>query len=556
MYKLYLCVQYVLKRPLAYFAMAGVTLCVLVMLICISILTGFINKIERAAKGLFGDVIVQSAGLSGIGHYDEFVRQMRAKVPAVEAASPFILTYGLLQYGPDFRRTVQIAGIRPAERAAVSDFEDGLFIQKGLRTPSFDPPVDRILRRLEEHRQYTSEILTRERARAAPRGGATPEKQALIARLSSALRFQEEAAKVFRRAGEDRREHQRISKDLAAALATGDDGRARDLEKELANLEKVMVRPPEDRVILGLGIPALTFRTDRGETIRILGPGHNVTLMLIPLGRSLGAGDITPNQRTFTIIDDCCTDVSHIDSEVVYVPFETLQKLNNMSAEESADEPGRIARPARCSMIHVKVRADLSRGRALEDVARQIDRVWAEFQSRHPDAADTDVRVETWRQMQSRLVNQMESQRVLMVIILGVVSVVAVLLIFVIMYVIVVQKTRDIGVLKAIGASSPGVGAIFVAYGAAIGLVGSILGTLGGVAFVRNINPIHDWVGRTFGFVVWNRETFMFEKIPDEVDAGTILAVAAAALIAAMLSSLAPAILAASKQPVEALRYE
>ncbi len=672
MYKLTLCRKYLLKRGLAYFAVFAVTLCVWMMVICVSVLTGFVNKIEVAAKGLFGDVVVSSASLGGVGYYDAFIEKMRADVPEVEGASPFILTFGILRVpGTDYRRTVQVAGIRLPERAEVSDFEDGLFIQKGVESPTFDPGEKLLLRRLEEERRKTVAILNRlsraeldgpdpgaladtrtlaavlgaaaaglmvlstvwvgwdasrkhiptgshsysgdaavwiiycallwvvafpyylarraselrdrgahrTRAHLATLGGAgvlaawlaaaggwlavsasargEPDLRATTpTRLMNALDYQHLAMENILRAGQHARRLTELREQLVAADDAGEVAEIERLERMVAALERVVIHPPQRRAILGLGIPGLTSRTARGETIRTIGPGHQVVLSLLPLGRRLSYADITPVTRSFTVIDDCSTDVSSIDSEIVYLPFQTLQRLNNMSGAEDAADATRFAEPARCSQIHVKVRDGVSRGAALAAVAAKIDRAWAAFKQTHPDAARTPVVVETWRQRQSRLVSAIENQRTLMVIILSIISAVALVLIFVIMYVIVVQKTRDIGVLKAVGASSGGVASIFLGYGAAIGLVGSVIGAVAGCLFVWNINAIHDWIGRTFGFVVWNRETFMFEKIPSEVSLSVVATIVGGAILSGVIGSLFPAVLAGAKQPVEALRYE
>ncbi|MDP7636390.1 MAG: FtsX-like permease family protein, partial [Phycisphaerae bacterium] len=161
-----------------------------------------------------------------------------------------------------------------------------------------------------------------------------------------------------------------------------------------------------------------------------------------------------------------------------------------------------------------------------------------------------------WRQRQEKVVGPIEAQRTLMVIILGIISLVALVLIFVIFYMIVMRKTRDIGVLKSIGASSSGVAGIFLAYGAAVGLAGSALGAAGGYVFVRNINPIADWLDTVFGFQPWDREFFMFDKIPNEVQLMTVVTIVIGAIVAGVVGSLIPAIWAARMQPVEALRYE
>ena len=67
MYKLFLCLRYLRSRAVAYIAVLGVALCVAMMVIVNSVMTGFVNKIESAAKGLFGDIVMDSAGQHGLG---------------------------------------------------------------------------------------------------------------------------------------------------------------------------------------------------------------------------------------------------------------------------------------------------------------------------------------------------------------------------------------------------------------------------------------------------------------------------------------------------------
>lgn len=568
MYKLTLCLRYLLRRPLAYFAMIGVLLCVAMMLICVSVLTGFVNKIEVAAKGLFGDVIVSSPSLGGVGRYDEFITRIKTEVPEVEDASPFIFSFGILQLPPsDFRKTLQVAGVRLPERAYVSDFEKGLFIQEGVDKPVWGPPESLVLNRLREDLARTKAILARVKAQQQ----LSPADQGLIERLETAVSYQEMSYDNFARDKQARLVIEQIQREIEAADLDGDDEKVAYLERQKAAYERQIILAPDHRAILGLGVAGLTFRTPKGETVRIIGPGQQIALSMIPLGRQMSYTDITPVTQSFTVIDDCSTDVSSIDSDIVYLPFDTLQQINNMAAEYAADDPNRVVRPARCSHIHVKVRPEAIRDdplwqrlfgegltgkQKLTRIARRIQDQWELFHREHSDASNTAVTAETWRQRQSDLLEQIGGQRVVIVLVLGVISLVAVILIFVIMYVIVVQKTRDIGVLKAVGASNGGVAAIFLTYGAAIGLVGSVLGALAGSVFVWNINPIHDWMGRTFGLVVWSPQNYMFAEIPNEVPSDAIVWIVGGAILAGVFGSLLPSLLAARRQPVEALRYE
>jgi lipoprotein-releasing system permease protein len=122
---------------------------------------------------------------------------------------------------------------------------------------------------------------------------------------------------------------------------------------------------------------------------------------------------------------------------------------------------------------------------------------------------------------------------------------------------IVLQKTRDIGIIKAIGGSSGGVALIFIAYGAAVGIVGSTLGTVLGYYFVRYINPVQDWLTRVNpAWQVWDRSVYSFDEIPHTVRGHDMIAVIVAAIAASTLGSLLAAWRAGAMQPVEALRHE
>jgi ABC-type lipoprotein release transport system permease subunit len=469
----------------------------------------------------------------------------------------------------------------------VSSFGRGLFVQGGVERPTFDPPIEHIRDRLADEIEAVETVRRRQRESEVS-GVESLAKHDLLARLESVavqlkvmrarLRViaprQEEMSKPYRRLQDAREAVSRLWWDFYVEVGRAKNPRGSPefdrLEKQFEQrLEKhkqasdaledeikefgkgIDFLSPDYRVVLGMGIQGLSIRTQQGETIRLLAPGQKVALFVFPLGRMTSA-DITPNRELFTIVDDCKTDVSSIDSEFVYVPFGKLQKLNNMDL------------PGRCSQIHFKVADDLGGERDLRRVAGKIEEVWAKFKRSDAwrgfeivhDVSGLELSVQSWRQRQARVVAPIEAQRTLVITMFGVISLVAIALIFVIFYMIVVQKTKDIGVLKAVGASEGGSAGIFLTYGGAVGLIGSLAGTLLGYVFVKNINPIHDAMSRWFGFTVWSKEWFLFEKIPNDVNPVTAFFIILSAIVAGLGGAAIPAVKAAWMEPVEALRYE
>jgi lipoprotein-releasing system permease protein len=120
----------------------------------------------------------------------------------------------------------------------------------------------------------------------------------------------------------------------------------------------------------------------------------------------------------------------------------------------------------------------------------------------------------------------------------------------------VAEKTKDIGVLRAVGAGSVGVAGLWVCYGLAIGLVGSAFGLLLAYGVVTNINPIHDWLGRALHIVIWDPRIYYFVTIPNTVETDKAVIVFVAGVLSSTLGALIPAARAALMHPVRALRFE
>ena len=125
-----------------------------------------------------------------------------------------------------------------------------------------------------------------------------------------------------------------------------------------------------------------------------------------------------------------------------------------------------------------------------------------------------------------------------------------------IFFMIVVEKTRDIGILKSLGATGRGIMGIFLGYGLSLGIVGAGVGMVSGLLFVKYINEIADLLGRVTGRPVFDPSIYYFHKIPTVIDPPTVAWIVAGAMAIAVLASILPARRAARLHPVEALRYE
>jgi lipoprotein-releasing system permease protein len=125
-----------------------------------------------------------------------------------------------------------------------------------------------------------------------------------------------------------------------------------------------------------------------------------------------------------------------------------------------------------------------------------------------------------------------------------------------IFYMIVVEKTRDIGILKSLGASGAGVMGIFLGYGLSLGLVGAGAGMAIGLIFVRYINEIAAGLGWLTGRPIFDPSIYYFYRIPAIVVPATVTWIVLGSLAIAVAASILPARRAARLQPVEALRHE
>src|SRR4051812_48657660 len=103
MYKLHLILKYLRRRRIAWVSLIAVMLCTTMVLVVISVMGGWLDMFEANARGLTGDVVIRSQGLSGFPYYEEMIAAVKSDREVV-AAVPLIETFGLVNI--DNRKTM------------------------------------------------------------------------------------------------------------------------------------------------------------------------------------------------------------------------------------------------------------------------------------------------------------------------------------------------------------------------------------------------------------------------------------------------------------------
>jgi lipoprotein-releasing system permease protein len=278
-------------------------------------------------------------------------------------------------------------------------------------------------------------------------------------------------------------------------------------------------------VIPGYSLAHFRFRDEHGNVVEesALKPGDDVTIITV------GGRELKPVWGTFIVTDYFKSEMSEYDAGYVYVPLEHLQSIRGMDG--------------RCTALQIKLKNyDLDK----QFVTTELRKIF-----NHPD-----VNVATWEEHQGPILSAIDVERRILNILLFMIIGVAGFSILAIFTMIVSEKYRDIGIMKALGASNGGVMSIFVGYGMLLGAVGCILGTILGLWITDNINEIEVLLTKVSGEAFFPRDVYYFKEIPTNVEPLSVAMVVAGAMIIAVSFSLLPAWRASRLHPVQALRFE
>ena len=555
MYKLLLCWRYLRTRWIALASVISVTLGVATMIVVNAVMAGFSNEMQTRIHGILSDLVFESHSLSGFQdptwHMEEIERAVGDQIAGMTPTVAVPAMFSFQVRGQWVTRQVMFIGIDPATHAQVSDF--GSYLQHpanrqqlsfdlregGYDTTDSQSPTETPTRPALEHAGWPHRRMRVERERlwkqrldlqAAEHGSPTrPVDQQVDAVLAATTPA--ESVPDQPSAPEPDEQTAASPSDQATAEADSAPGLPRQNPFQAARPEQGRTMDPAREQFTGIvpGIGLASFRNREGIDQFLTLPGDDVKITFPTAG--------TPPKAvsdTFTIVDFYESKMSEYDSNFVFVPIDALQRMRGMI------DPQTGIPSVNSIQIKLKPGADLS---GVRDRLRKVF------------PADLYA-IATWRDKQGPLLSAVDMEMAVLNILLFLIIAVAGFGILAIFFMIVVEKTRDIGILKALGATASGIAGIFLGYGLFLGLVGAGAGLALGLGITWNINQIRQAVEWCTGARVFDPSIYYFFQIPTIVNPATVAWIIVGAVAIAVGSSVLPAVRAARLHAVEALRHE
>ena len=597
--------RYLRTRFIALASVVSVTLGVATLIVVNSVMSGFVEEMYDRLHGVLSDIDISSSGMNEIYGGQWRINQVESLLgDDLEAATGVVQVPAMLQFelpnGRPILQQVMLIGIDDATYGKVAEFQ-GFLLNQGLREnldfqlreQGYDPALGRVgwpyRREQAEFRRQMMEAWSGPTAPPAPEipngSGATQVSQATAMAeeqpVNSAVATPDPVAPI---GAVESNKPNLVGRHVDAGSIRHDgihDGDVGQTTKP--NLVGLPERPPDlghlaggdllnpsptatdesapgwsdpyaatrqqinpepifdpmrdqyTGLILGRAIANRHYRDpDTGENkdIYLIRPGDDVQVMLPTAGNTPAA--IT---HRCTVVDFYHSKMHEYDANFAFMPLSKLQQIRGMI------DPQTGIRNVTAIQIKLKPDADLERAK---------QKLGSFFR---PDEPPFLV-VQTWMDQQRPLLSAVTMELTILNILLFLIIAVAGFGILATFYMIVVEKTKDIGILKALGASRRGVMGIFLGYGLSLGAVGAGAGIALGLAFVANINLVADGISYATGREVFDPTMYFFSEIPTVVSPVCVLWVAVGAVLIAVLASVLPALRAARLNPVEALRYE
>jgi len=252
-----------------------------------------------------------------------------------------------------------------------------------------------------------------------------------------------------------------------------------------------------------------------GDSISIISVAGTIT----PLG-------MIPQSRAFIVKGLFTTGMYEYDSNMIYISLDSAQKLFKQ------DQP---------SGIELKI-ADIYQA---DTIGRRL-----------VHSLGPGFWAKTWKDMNRSLFSALKLEKVVMFIILLFIILVAGFSIISTLIMLVMEKRRDIAIMKSMGTTTSQVLRIFITMGMVIGSSGTLLGLILGLLLTNNLNPVVRAIEMLFGIEVMPMDVYYITGLPTQIIPHEVGMIVVASLILSFLATIYPARKAAKQDPVEVMRHE
>ena len=296
-----------------------------------------------------------------------------------------------------------------------------------------------------------------------------------------------------------------------------------DLEKNLVQGSLEMLggpakstgKPRRAGIILGKEL-ARRLGVQRDDVVSMVAPASRVT----PMG-------LIPKIKLFKVVGFFESGMFEYDSNLAFISIYSAQKFFSMKGKVSG--------------IEIRV----------EDI-EQADQVAAEIQQ----SLGFPYYARDWMQMNKNLFSALRLEKIVMFIILILIILVAAFNIVSTLFMVVMEKNKEIAIMKSMGASQSSIMKILSYQGVIIGITGTVIGCVGGFTVVPNLNEIVGFIENLFGITAFPRDVYYLDRLPSEIQYFDSFLIVVFSIVICFLASLYPAWRASRLDPVEGLRYE
>ena len=263
------------------------------------------------------------------------------------------------------------------------------------------------------------------------------------------------------------------------------------------------------------------------ELAKHLSVSINDTIQVIsPLGTMTPMG-MLPKMKRFRVMGIFHSGMYEFDNTMAYISLESAQKFFGMGD--------------RVTGIEIKTNDIYKVKETGKEIRRKLGfPFWTK----------------DWMEMNRNLFSALKLEKIAMFIILILIVLVAAFNIISTLIMVVMEKNKDIAILKSMGAPSKGILKIFIIEGLVISFVGTILGTIIGLGIALNLETVTGFIENLFGFKILASDVYYIDKLPSQVNPLDVGLIVVTAILISLLATLYPSWRASRLDPAEALRYE